>query len=110
MTRRRRQGTRLIILFGVLSWAAAGTARAQWEQYGPGKRYEALQNYQRYRELPKKKQKEIQRQYQRWQEMPDDERERIRKNYERFQSMPPGKKSEVESRSRALGKKKPPRD
>jgi hypothetical protein len=109
MTTRRRLGTLLIGLLGGALLSPGSAARAQWKEYGPGKRYEALQNYERHRELPKKRQKEIERQYQRWQEMPPDERERIRKNYERFQQMPPGKRSEFEKRYRS-SKKKPPRD
>lgn len=108
MKRRRRAGMLWIGLMGgaVASLIPAGAARAQWQEYGPGERYEAMRNYERHRELPKKKQKEIERQYQRWQQMSDDERQRIRKNYERFQKMPPAKQAEVENRSRPSRKKR----
>jgi hypothetical protein len=104
---------RLALLIGVLGgtrplWGA--TAEAQWQQYGPGQRYQALQNYERHRERPKQQRKEIERQYQRWQQMPNDERERIRKNYQRFQQMPPGQRSEIERRSRSQKRPPPPRD
>ena len=108
MMTRRRLGTLVIgMLGGALSlWGS--TAVAQWKEYGPGKRYQALQNYERHRELPKQQRKEIERQYQRFQQMPDAERERIRKNYQRFQQMPPRQRSEIENRSRS--QRKEPRD
>jgi hypothetical protein len=108
MMKRRRLGT---LLIGVLVGATplGGPAvQAQWKEYGPGQRYQALQNYERHREMPKQQRKEIERQYQRFQQMPDAERERIRKNYQRFQQMPPGQRSEIEKRSRS--QKKGPRD
>jgi hypothetical protein len=106
MMTRRRLGA---LFFGVLGGALPlwrAPAEAQWKKYGPGERYQALQNYERHRELPKQQRKEIERQYQRFQQMPDEERERIRKNYQRFQQMPPAQRSEIEKRSR----KNPPRD
>jgi predicted Fe-S protein YdhL (DUF1289 family) len=94
----------------IVCFVSASAARAeQWQDYSPRERYEALQNYRRHRELPKKKQREIERQYQRWQEMSDDERQRIRKNYERYQRMPPNKRSAVEDRPRSAPPP-PPRD
>jgi len=105
----RRAGGLLPLAVGLLC-AAATRAPAQplfaqgWQDYGPGKRYEALRNYEKHREQPEKRQRTIEKRYERYQQMPPEERERIRKNYERFQKLPQDQRREYESRYKAMKK------
>jgi hypothetical protein len=88
--------------FAVDLWQLA----ENWQQYSPGERYEALRNYERHREKPKKNQREVERQYQRWQKMPEPERERIRRNYERYKNMPPEERSRLRKEERDSKRKR----
>jgi hypothetical protein len=91
----------LILLLGPPVVAAEVWRFAKdWQQYSPEERYEALRNYERHREKPKKNQREVERQYQRWQKMPKGERERIRRNYERYKNMPPEERSRLQEKER----------
>lgn len=82
-----------------VSALAAGVAplRAQnWRDLGPKERYDALQNYRRYEQLPEERQQDVEKRYERWRNMPPDEQERVRQNYERLQKMPPRDRERIE--------------
>ncbi len=103
-----------VVLLAVIGRCAVVQAQEQpplvqqWQDLNRRERYEALQNYERHRELPRERREKVERQYERWQRMPEDEREHIRENYERYRSMPPRERSQVERNYRE--RKREPRE
>ncbi len=91
---RRIRATILLVgfLLAAPSWAA------EWNNYGPRDRYEAMRNYEQHKKLPKKERRDIERQYDRWREMPDEERARVRRNYERLQQLSPDERRKFEKK------------
>jgi len=85
-----------LLLFAVIALLPAGAVADEWNRYGPRERYEAMQNYNQHRQLPKQERKNIERQYQRWQQLPDDERAKVRRNYERLQQLSPDERRSFE--------------
>lgn len=86
------------IIAVLLACVAAPGSAQEWSEYGPRDRYEAMRNYEEYRRLPKKQQRQIERQYDRWREMPEEDRDRIRRNYEHLQRMPPEEQQRFDRR------------
>ena len=105
----RRAGGLLPLALWVLAGIAA-PARAQpmfaqgWQDVGPGKRYEALRNYEKHRDQSEQRQRRIEKRYERYRQMPPQERERIRKNYERYQKLPPQERRQYEERYKSWKK------
>jgi succinate dehydrogenase/fumarate reductase flavoprotein subunit len=92
----------------VAGWLA-GHAAAQpvpWQDLSPGERQRAIENYQRYRGLPRDQQKRLDQRSRKFEEMPSQERQRLRQTYEEYQRMPPNQQKQLEQRYQQQRKKR----
>ena len=87
----RRAVLALLLVAGVASVGAAqprGMRFAQnWDDLSPDQRNRALENYQRYKKLPKERRRSLDESYERWRGMDPNSRERVRKNYESYRQL-----------------------
>lgn len=90
--------TLLFLLVVGAPWLVRPAVAAEWDNYGPRERYEALRNYEQHRKLPKKERRNIERQYDRWREMPEEDRAKVRRNYERLQQLSPDERRRFEQK------------
>jgi hypothetical protein len=78
-----------LVVVAVAGAAVAGPARyaQSWDDLSPEQRSRALENYQRYKKLPKNQQRQLDRSYERWQGMDPNQRDRVRRNYESYREL-----------------------
>jgi hypothetical protein len=60
-----------------------------WDSLTPDQQRRALQNYERYRQLPEQKRHVIDERYRKFQAMPPAEQQRLRQNYEAYRGQDP---------------------
>jgi len=92
--------TRALGILGLLIVLTSGMAGAQippapprgWKDLSPEERNRAIQNYQRYQQMPERKQRLLDQRYQQFQSMPPQEQQRLRRNYESYRGMDPGQR------------------
>ena len=81
------------IAMGVALSATAVNAQAphggSWDSLTPDQQRRALQNYERYRQLPEQKRHVIDERYRKFQAMPPAEQQRLRQNYEAYRGQDP---------------------
>ena len=80
------------IAMGVALSVTAVSAQEQgraWDSLTPDQQRRALQNYERYRQLPDQKRHVIDERYRKFQAMPPAEQQRLRQNYEAYRGQDP---------------------
>jgi hypothetical protein len=92
-----------LVAGGLLLWCCAillvpaPEAQAQeWNHLTPRERYDTMQKYREYENLPKDRKKDVDKRYEQWRSMPDAKRERVLRNYERYQKMPPSERRQFD--------------
>ena len=92
--------TRALGILGLLVVLARGIAGAQvppapprgGKDLSPDERNRAIQNYQRYQQMPERKRQLLDQRYQQFQSMPPQEQQKLRRNYESYRGMDPGQR------------------
>jgi len=69
-----------------------------WQELSPDERQRALENLQRYNNLPESSRQRMDRSYENWQKLDPNERERVQRNYERYRQMTPDQRRDFESK------------
>jgi hypothetical protein len=73
---------------------------ATWDSLTPDQQRRALQNYERYRQLPEQKRHVIDERYRKFQAMPPGEQQRLRQNYEAYRGQDPRARKEFNEKYR----------
>jgi hypothetical protein len=105
----RRWAARLVIaaallvgpsLAGAQGWPSRGDGRLSrnWQELDPSERQRALQNLQRYNNLPEAGRQRMDRSYENWQKLDPNEQDRVQRNYQRYRQMTPDQRRDFESR------------
>ena len=74
--------------------------RGTWDSLTPDQQRRALQNYERYRQLPEQKRHVIDERYRKFQAMPPGEQQRLRQNYEAYRGQDPRARKEFNEKYR----------
>jgi len=69
-----------------------------WQELSPDERQRALENLQRYNNLPESSRQRMDRSYENWQKLDPSERDRVQKNYEKYRQMTPDQRRDFESK------------
>ena len=81
------------------AWPRGGDRLARnWQELSPDERQRALENLQRYNNLPESSRQRMDRSYENWQKLDPNERERVQRNYERYRQMTPDQRRDFESK------------
>ena len=80
-----------------------------WRDLSPKERYDALQNFRRYEQLPADRQRDMDQRYERWRQLPPEERARLRRNYERYRQMPPQEREQFDRKYEKWKRQREPR-
>lgn len=99
----------LLALTLVLPCAARAQARwlrddprfaFNWQELSPEERQRALDNLQRYNNLPEASRRRMDQSYESWQKLDPGERARVQQNYQKYRQMTPDQRRDFESRYR----------
>ena len=71
-----------------------------WDSLTPDQQHRALQNYERYKQLPEQKRHVIDERYQKYKAMPPGEQQRLRQNYEAYRGQDPRARKEFNEKYR----------
>jgi hypothetical protein len=95
-----------IVLAALTLALTPGVTRAEepsggtWDSLTPDQQRRALQNYQRYQQLPEQKRHVIDERYRRFRAMPPGEQQRLRQNYETYRGQDPRTRQEFNEKYR----------
>lgn len=85
-------GGMLLFVWSLVTPAAAPAQ--QWEHLSPRERYDTMQKYREYENLPPERKEALDERYERWRKLPDAKREKVLRNYRRYQQMPPSERKQ----------------
>jgi hypothetical protein len=86
--------------FAPRPWTDGNQLALNWQEMSPDQRQRALENYQRYNNLPESSRRRMDQSYENWQKLDPTERDRVQQNYQKYRQMTPDQRHDFENKYR----------